>query len=337
MSVETLSKPDVKIVSTSPKRLELEIAGGGEVRSVFDIVQATCLKAAAMGRDTSPAIAFSDVSIKQFREDLKPPYSVTADRLFELDNDQTWRISVRPPDDLDQLLADATCSVTVKAVGDEQGPDEPEIAVSVSAGLRPLGSVPEKGASTAEIRRLQIFNGACEVIARKGYGDASIRDIAKAAKVSVPTVYQYVENKEDLLYLITSTCMSDIIAYFENALNSDLAPKPAIVDAISAYLKYIDMNRKYINLVYSETRALSPENRQKIFHLEKRFLKLWEDILKRGIKSGDFAVADTDLTANFIYFLCTVWSLRFWSIGHMERDLVRDEITSMVLGGICPQ
>lgn len=336
MQVDTLSKADVKIVSTSPKRLELEIAAGGETRSVFDIVQAACLMAAAMGRDVPPVMTFSDVSIKQFGEDLKPPQTVTADRLFEAGDAQTWRISIRSQGDLDQLLVDATCSVKVKTRAAAPSVQEPDVAVTGPAGLRPLGSVPEQGASTAEIRRLQIFNGACEVIARKGYGDASIRDIAKAAKVSVPTVYQYVENKEDLLYLITSTCMSDIIAYFENALNSDLAPKPAIIDAISAYLKYIDMNRKYINLVYSETRALSAENRQKIFHLEKRFLKLWEDILKRGMKSGDFAVADTDLTANFIYFLCTVWSLRFWSIGHMDSELVREEITNMVLGGICP-
>lgn len=188
--------------------------------------------------------------------------------------------------------------------------------------------------TTAEKRRLQIFQGACKVIAKKGYGAASIRDIAKAANISIPSMYQYVENKEDILYLITSTCMQEIFDFFRKNVDAEKEPIEALKEAIDAYFRYINTNRRYINLVYSETRALGPENREKVFLIEKKFMKLWEDILAKGKKNGIFAIENTDLFANFIYFTCTVWALRYWSIGHYEEETVREEITSMIMNGI---
>jgi len=183
-------------------------------------------------------------------------------------------------------------------------------------------------------RQRQIFEGACEVIARKSWAKASIRDIAQAAKIPVATMYQYIHSKDDMLYLVTSMCMEEILSYFQEKLDEDSPPAEALSKAIDAYFKYIEKNRRYINLLYSETRSLNTENREKIFHLEKRFMAMWEAILIRGKKQGVFNIPNTDLAANLIYFLCTVWALRHWSIGHYASKSVIEEVKKMILGGI---
>jgi hypothetical protein len=50
-----------------------------------------------------------------------------------------------------------------------------------------------------------------------------------------------------------------------------------------------------------------------------------------------FNVANTDLAANLIYFLCTSWSLRHWSIGRYAEEEVRQQILNIVMNGIAKQ
>lgn len=50
-----------------------------------------------------------------------------------------------------------------------------------------------------EARRAQILMGAAQVFAEKGYHQATTKEIAKAAGVSEGTIYNYFQNKRDLL------------------------------------------------------------------------------------------------------------------------------------------
>ena len=52
---------------------------------------------------------------------------------------------------------------------------------------------------TREYRRKQIMDAALAVFSKKGYGEATIPDIAREAGVAVGTIYNYYEGKRDLL------------------------------------------------------------------------------------------------------------------------------------------
>lgn len=209
--------------------------------------------------------------------------------------------------------------------------------------LEPMGSeagttydeaAPEDAGSTSAQRRKQIFRGALKVIGKKGYGAATIREIAAAAKLPIPTMYQYIKSKEDILYMITSGCMEDLIEVFQENLSQKRATKDRLTRAISAYVDYIEINRRYINLVYRETRSLSRDNREKIFEIERQFTGFWRKILEDGKASGEIDVSDANLTANFIYFLCTVWALRYWNIDQYSTNVIKRELTEFILRGL---
>lgn len=53
-----------------------------------------------------------------------------------------------------------------------------------------------------EARRTQILLGAAQVFAEKGYYKATTREIAKSAGVSEGTIYNYFENKRELLFAL---------------------------------------------------------------------------------------------------------------------------------------
>jgi hypothetical protein len=117
-------------------------------------------------------------------------------------------------------------------------------------------------------------------------------------------------------------------------LSTKKASKERLTKAISAYIDYIEINRRYINLVYRETRSLNRENREKIFEIERQFTGFWQKILEDGQASGELDLNDANLTANFIYFLCTVWAIRYWSIDRYSPDVVKHELTDFILRGL---
>ena len=49
-------------------------------------------------------------------------------------------------------------------------------------------------------RKEQILQAAEQVFAQKGFHDATIADVARKAKVSEATIYEYFPSKEELLF-----------------------------------------------------------------------------------------------------------------------------------------
>jgi len=63
----------------------------------------------------------------------------------------------------------------------------------------------ERKEQITEYRQQQILNAALEVFSQKGYGEATIPDIARQAGVAVGTIYNYYESKHDLLVSLVNT------------------------------------------------------------------------------------------------------------------------------------
>ncbi|MBM3157205.1 MAG: TetR/AcrR family transcriptional regulator [Chloroflexi bacterium] len=63
----------------------------------------------------------------------------------------------------------------------------------------------ERKEQITEYRQRQILDAALTVFSKKGYGEATIPDIAREAGVAVGTIYNYYESKRDLLVAIVNT------------------------------------------------------------------------------------------------------------------------------------
>lgn len=351
MSFELKAEPIVfELVSATDKRIELTVPlidigdSNIDLPAIITRIGALANHKGAQGSVADGWIVSSEnIQVSQFRRLDGEQLTAIAAPLIACNEFFEWRSqvfchakNVRPKSS--HLIAEVTQRFRSAVANDNSEPVKPNAlgreqnAIQESRAVETPGGRKIEG--VADRRRLQIFEGACEVISKKGWANASIRDIAKSAKITIPTMYQYIADKEDILYLVTSMCMEEILQYFQERVDDVKEPVSALTDAVTAYFQYIDKNRRYINLLYSETRSLNDENRERIFYLEKKFVKLWESIIIKGNASGAFSVTNTDLAANLIYFLCTAWSLRYWNIGKFSEAEVRDHILKMVLHGI---
>jgi AcrR family transcriptional regulator len=183
-------------------------------------------------------------------------------------------------------------------------------------------------------RERDIVEAACDVMAAKGFAATSMRDIARAADVSIATMYRYIGSKDELLHRITAARMQELFDHFESSLSSGGTAGDRLAEAITVYVAYISKNHRYINLVYRETKVLGADARERIYETERRFMQFWEAIIEDGVRSGEFAVPDVNLAANLAYFACTVWALRHWSIGDRAEADVASMLRQLIVGGL---
>lgn len=281
-----------------------------------------------------------DANLSMFQRGQGGVLFARAEEVFSGNDCATVRAKVFRTADRGTLTSsDCIAEYTVQArfvAGDaleEEAVSEPVVYSQPRATDEEMKTMSSKE-QAMEIRRRKIFDGACEVIGREGYAATTIRKVAKAAGVPISTMYQYIDTKEDLLFMITSSCMEEIFEYMTEELRREGDAVTKMTHAVDAYVKYISKNRRYINLAYRETRALSRANREKIFDIERRFTRLWEEIIISGNKADSFRAEKSRLAANMVYFFCNVWALRYWSVQDYTEDEVRQYLMKFVMGGL---
>jgi len=245
-----------------------------------------------------------------------------------------WRAPVFRDED---QIAEVTQTQMTVAGGDVVALS-PRAAGPAERGTANGQGVVAEGFSKAVVdeRWRRIVEGASKVIAAKGFAKATIREIAAASDMPVATMYQYLERKEDILYNVYKFFMTEIVTALTRWRSSELPPKERLAGAIQTVVEVFDRNHRFIKLMFQESRALTPEGRRQVYELDAQYIAIFQELLRESMRNGDFEIRNPELAANFIYFLCTIWPLRHWSIGKFGEEAVTREIVDFVLNGLGP-
>lgn len=187
---------------------------------------------------------------------------------------------------------------------------------------------------TVEDRKRQIFEGACDVIARKGFANASIREIALAAHMPVPTMYQYIQGKNDLLLILYQYFMEDVGQAMRKAVSSDLPPSQNLERVIHAMVEVFNVHQRYIRLMFQETKSLDAAARQSVFELDADNIAILKPLLLACKEAGDCDFDDVEIVANLVYFQCAVWPLRRWTLKQHGFEAVGRAMAKFIINGL---
>ncbi len=184
-------------------------------------------------------------------------------------------------------------------------------------------------------RKQQILDAAFKVIANKGFAQAAMREIASTANVSVPTLYQYVRSKDELLEQIFNEYLDELQSKVNDLSLEQSSPSAKLRTAIEVTLREFDRFQSQIRLMNRETRSAIPEVRQRIKDHMLDYIGLFREIIQDGIAAGEFRPVNADMYANFISMLCEVWPLRMWAVGSYGAAEVGRGIADMTLRALC--
>jgi AcrR family transcriptional regulator len=83
-----------------------------------------------------------------------------------------------------------------------------------------------------------ILRAAAAIFAEKGYHQASIRDIARATRVSLSGLYYYFTSKEELLFLIQDHAFGTLEDTLERLLEGVTDPHRRLRLLVENHLRY---------------------------------------------------------------------------------------------------
>ena len=163
-----------------------------------------------------------------------------------------------------------------------------------------------------EKRRSQILKAAIELYGRQGYHVTTIREVAQRANVSVGLIYQYVHDKEDVLFLALVEVLDSYLREIPQALEGLADPMERFGAAVHAYGRVIDERIEATLLVYRETKSLGRQRRELLKAKEIESNKLISDCIEQCVAQGLFDEVDVEMLTYMIVMFCHAWALKSW-------------------------
>ncbi|MBV7484866.1 TetR/AcrR family transcriptional regulator [Bordetella sp. BOR01] len=185
-------------------------------------------------------------------------------------------------------------------------------------------------------RRSQFINAAIDLFGQHGYHVTTIREIAQAAKVSIGLIYQYVEDKEDILFLALLTVLDTYAQEIPKALEGLEDPLERFRAAVHAYCHVNDSNANATVLAYRETKSLRKERRVAIQQKELDSNALIAACIQDCIDAGIFEkTIDIELMTYQLVMFSHAWALKSWRFrGMMSVDTYVDRGLDLMLGPV---
>jgi AcrR family transcriptional regulator len=183
-------------------------------------------------------------------------------------------------------------------------------------------------------RHDEIFRAASRIFISRGYHEATVREIAQEAGLSLGGLYSYIRTKEDILYLVFDKLTTSLREAMRRAIEGIDDPVEQIRAALRAALKTTEQYQDEILLMYQETKALGGPSRRAVLSREADYVKFFEDILRAGYDRGVFR-GDPRLSADVIAFLCSILALRQWNLrSRFSSDDVHEGLLEFILRGL---
>ena len=111
----------------------------------------------------------------------------------------------------------------------------------------------------AHRRRRQLLDVAMQVFAERGFHDASMNDIAVAAGVTKPVLYQHFASKRELFAELLGDVGRELQETITKAVATADGPHQMVELGFSAYFDYVDRHRDAFRLFYGGSMARDEE------------------------------------------------------------------------------
>lgn len=163
-----------------------------------------------------------------------------------------------------------------------------------------------------ERRRKQIVDAAIVLFGRHGYHVTKMREIADRAGVSIGLIYQYFEDKEDVLFLALLEVLDSYLKEIPAAVADETEPLTRFRNAVHAYCKVNDANTDATVLAYRETKSLSVERRNLIKQKEIETNEVIASFVRECIDADLFEPVDVELFVYQVVMFSHTWALKAW-------------------------
>lgn len=206
----------------------------------------------------------------------------------------------------------------------------------MSEATSPAGTGPDAiRAARASWRRQQIVDAAVHLMEQRGFHDMSVSALAREAGISVGTVYQYLDTKEQILLLIIEDVLESYARDVPKAMVELDDPLERLAAGFLAYCSVVDTHRAAAVLAYRESGSLDHAGLQRVIGLEVETTGLLVAELDAACAAGILRPHETELAGWDLTMLAHMWALKRRHLtGHADVAAYGRAQLALLLGGL---
>jgi AcrR family transcriptional regulator len=168
-----------------------------------------------------------------------------------------------------------------------------------------------------EERRNQILDAAARLFARKGYKGATIREIAREAGVAEGTIYNYFDNKHDLLISLPQRISWPLVSDFVRSARSQgpatvAEDEDQMVQLLQASMSSMQQHTDAVKVLLAYIPFMDEEIQAQFLEETTLFFTRifdFEGFLQKRIEAGTFRSLDTAIAARAFVGMVLVFVL----------------------------
>ncbi len=139
---------------------------------------------------------------------------------------------------------------------------------------------------TADARRRQLFEVALSLFAEHGYAATTMDDIAEAAGVTKPLVYQHFESKRALYLELMDVFSRELVDRIVTATAAADGPRQQVELGFAAYFELMVDNEPAFRLLYGRDAPDDPELGAALRRVEATIAEAIDPLIDAGLDPG---------------------------------------------------
>jgi AcrR family transcriptional regulator len=188
-------------------------------------------------------------------------------------------------------------------------------------------------AETRALKREAVLRTAAQLFNEKGYAASTLDEVAERLGVSKPTVYYYVDSKEEILFGCVRTglrLLEDAVADVERAGGRAIDKLEA---AMRQYVGIVTMDFGMCVIRVGEE-PLAAERRRELRRVKAGLDRVFRSLVRQGIDEGSIRPCDPRVAA-FTIAGAMSWIGRWYRPdGPLRPDAIAEQTIALLLHGL---
>ncbi len=188
-------------------------------------------------------------------------------------------------------------------------------------------------------RRSQILSAAKRVFSSRGYHDATIGEVAKAARVSYGSVYWYFDSKEALLQALMEHEEAEFREHVAGVIARAGADGEALFRAaVKATLEFFEADSAAVKLLFRDSIGLGDRTERRLYSIYEGFVGDIESMIVAAQEAGEIVAAPPRVIAFSVAALISQLAMRrLVTDDGIDAGDLADFVVSLVLDGLRPR
>lgn len=198
-------------------------------------------------------------------------------------------------------------------------------------------SGPGRAAPRRDSTQKAIRDAAISMFSEFGYHAVTLRKLADRIGIQAGSLYNHIENKQELLFEILYEIMSDLVRSYDQKVEPVTGTAERLDAFIRNHVEFHTSRKEEVFIGNMELRNLVPENRARMVALRDSYQKRLIEILRQGQAEGLFHVQDVQMLTFAILGMLNAVPNWFDPAGRRSADDIAEHYAELIHAMVAPR